>query len=328
MQGSESKTKSLLHILPALLFGAGFFMAALSGTAALANGCGQPQEAGRHDMTLTSGDQARVYRAFIPSGYTGQAKVPVVFDFHGSDSSANEQLDRSGWERLAERDGFIAVAPQGSLPTPKGNFAWNVPGVTKGSADDEAYIRDVIHAVAENFCVDESRFYATGYSGGGRMLSQYICDGHTDFAAAGFVVGLRAGYPVKQGETWVPDPATCKPTKPISLIAFAGLEDKINPIGGQGQPYWGYGADAALLRWADLDGCKPPLQVSKTGHVEKTEYQACAHGTHIVSYKVDNAGHTWAGSTPLLKIQNILGRVSFDLNATDLMWDFFSTSKS
>ena len=34
----------------------------------------------------------------------------------------------------------------------------------------------------------------SGYSGGGRMLSQYICNGFGDFAAAGFVMGLRAGY--------------------------------------------------------------------------------------------------------------------------------------
>ncbi|MCF1448484.1 polyhydroxybutyrate depolymerase [Agrobacterium vitis] len=299
----------------------------LSTGSASAAGCGQPRDVGRYDMTLTSGGHERVFSYFIPSSYSSQDKVPVVFDFHGSDSNANEQLDRSEWERVAEREGFIAVAPQGSMPTKRaGYFAWNVPGVAKGEADEEAYIRDVIKAVEDNFCVDPARFYATGYSGGGRMVSQYLCDGNTDFAAAGLVVGLRAGAPKREGDGFVPDAATCKPAKPMSLIAFAGLDDKINPIAGQGLPYWGYGADAALHRWAELDGCKSPT-VKTEGRVETTEYAQCSDGARIASYRLAGAGHTWPGSTASLKIQKVIGKVSFDLNATDMMWDFFSKSK-
>ncbi|MBB4006530.1 alpha/beta hydrolase family esterase [Allorhizobium taibaishanense] len=303
----------------------GCFLAVSTG-AAFAAGCGQPRDVGRYDMSLTSGGQERVFSYYIPSGYSGQAKLPVVFDFHGSDSNANEQLDRSEWERVAEREGFIAVAPQGSMPMKRpGYFAWNVPGVAKGDADEEAYIRDVVKAVEENFCVDPAKMYATGYSGGGRMVSQFLCDGNTQFAAAGLVVGLRAGTPKAEGAGFVPDAATCKPAKPISLIAFAGLDDKINPIAGQGLPYWGYGADAALNRWAELDACQPPT-VTTEGRVETKSF-ACGQGTRIVSYRLSGAGHTWPGSTASLKIQKVIGKVSFDFNATDLMWEFFSKAK-
>ncbi|MVA34307.1 polyhydroxybutyrate depolymerase [Agrobacterium vitis] len=311
----------------AFAFVAGCILA-LSAGAASAAGCGQPRDPGRYTMTLTSGGHQRLFAYFIPSTYTAGTKVPVVFDLHGSNGTADEQLDRSEWERVAEREGFIAVGLQGATPAKReGYFGWNVPGVSKGEVDDEAYIADAMRVVQDNFCVDPGRFYATGYSGGARMISQYLCDGHTDFAAAGLVVGLRAGYPKQQGEGWVPDTATCKPAKPISLIAFAGLEDKVNPVAGQGQPYWGYGADAALKRWVAMNGCQDAPDIGRTGPVETTRYSRCADNVRLVSYRIGNAGHTWPGSTALLKVQNLTGRVSFDLNATDLMWDFFSKSK-
>lgn len=305
----------------------GFF--SLSSAQALAAGCSGPREPGRFELKLVSGGQERVFQYFIPSTYTGKDKVSVVVDFHGSNGLGGEQLDRSEWERVAEREGFIAIGAQGATPAKRaGYFGWNVPGVSDSTVDDIAYIDDVLRTVKENFCVDDKRFFATGYSGGARLISQYLCDGHTGFAAAGLVVGLRAGYPKKQGETWVPDETTCKPARPFSLIAFAGLQDKVNPVAGQGQPYWGYGADVALARWVAMNECKTPPNQTKTGAVEKTEYGACAAGTRLVSYRIDNAGHTWPGSTALLKVQNLTGRVSFDINATDLIWAFFSDVKS
>ena len=138
---------------------------------------------------------------------------------------------------------LVAIALQGSLDGQfEGTHAWNVPGVTHGGKlDDERYIKDAIKTVKEMFCIDPTRIYASGYSGGGRMLSQYICNGHPEFAAAGFVMGLRAGYPVERDGVWQPDIASCKPGGPISIIAFSGMKDVTNPFLGGGQPYWQYG---------------------------------------------------------------------------------------
>ena len=307
----------------AILSGLGLGMVA---TGAMAAGCGTKPEPGRYDIEVMSGGKARVVSYFVPSTYKGDVKVPAVFDFHGSTSTAHEQLARSEWQRVAEREGFIAVAPQGLMAGAKPDtYAWNVPGVTKpGGPDDMAFIKDAIAAVSDKLCIDNTRTFATGYSGGGRVVSQYICNGNTDFAAAGFVVGLRAGYPKEEAGKWQPDAATCMPKKPLPLIAFAGKADKINPYEGGGLPYWQYGAEAALKRWVELDGCKTP-DTQTTGDITKSSYTGCDGNAKIVSYTIVDGGHTWPSSTALLQYQSAVGKVSYSINATDEIWAFFKS---
>lgn len=156
----------------------------------------------------------------------------------------------------------LAGSLNGELP---GTHAWNVPGVTKrpGGLDEVGFIRDAITMVKGKFCVDEERFYGSGYSGGGRMLSQFICSGNADFNAAGFVASLRAGYPLETEGRWGPDAASCKPARPMSIIAFAGLKDPANPYQGGGKSYWQYSGETALKRWAEMDGCKGGAKPSR-----------------------------------------------------------------
>jgi len=183
-----------------------FFLGAGSG-AALAAGCGQPLEPGRHAFSIPSTDETRSGVYFVPASYTGEEKLPVVFDFHGSDSNPQGQLNRSSWDTVAEKNGFLVVALQGSLPgNMEGTYAWNVPLVTQaqGGLDEVGFITSALTKVKQDFCVDPDRIYASGYSGGGRMLSHYICSGHGDFAAgiAGGVdaVGIDAEILLHLGE--------------------------------------------------------------------------------------------------------------------------------
>lgn len=286
-----------------------------------------------------SGSTQRTGVYFVPSSYDGQKKLPVVFDFHGSNSNAMGQMNRSGWDRVAERDGFITVALQGSLSgEAEGTRAWNVPGVTfrDGGLDEVSYIRDAIKTVSETLCVDEQRFYASGYSGGGRMLSQYLCNGNRDFAAAGFVASLRAGYPVEKDGAWMPDAATCAPARPISIIAFAGTRDPANPYQGGGKAYWRYNGETALKRWAEMDGCKGAVKSRATGGVTFNAYDVCQSGSRVYSYVIDGWDHAW----PRSPLKAEVTQVSVDarrkpatetprnVDATDTMWNFFQNTES
>ncbi len=226
--------------------------------------------------------------------------MPVVFDFHGSNSNPNGQLDRSGWDKVGEREGIVVVALQGSLNGElPGTNAWNVPGVTKreGGLDEPGFIRDAITMVKSKFCVDEERFYGSGYSGGGRMLSQFLCNGSNDFAAAGFVASLRAGYPVETEGKWAPDATSCTPAKPLSIVAFAGLKDPANPYQGGGKSYWQYGGETALKRWAEIDGCKGSVKSKASDSFTLNSYDVCKSGARIHSYVIDAWDHAWPRAT-------------------------------
>ncbi|WP_413785955.1 alpha/beta hydrolase family esterase [Agrobacterium sp. rho-13.3] len=300
MNFTVAASRVLRFVRPARVFVAGFAILTSMSAAALASTCGQSMQPGRHAFSLMSEGSERAGVYFVPSSYDGKKKLPVVFDFHGSNSNPNGQMDRSGWDKLGERQGVVVVALQGSLDGElPGTHAWNVPGVTtrKGGLDEPGFIRDAVSMVKSKFCVDEEKFYGSGYSGGGRMLSQYICSGSSDFAAAGFVASLRAGLPVENAGKWGPDATSCAPAKPMSIIAFAGLKDPANPYQGGGKAYWQYGGETALKRWAEMDGCKGAVKSKATDSFTFNSYDVCKSGARIHSYVIEAWDHAWPRAT-------------------------------
>jgi len=209
-----------------------------------------------------------------------------------------------------------------------------VPGVTAGDGpDDVEYLSEAIAQVKAKFCVDDTRLYASGYSGGGRMLSQYICNGNRDFSAAGFVMSLRAGYPkqVQDGQAkgkWLPDPQSCHPAQPVSIIAFWGLKDNTNPYAGGGKPYWQYGGQAALSRWAELDGCEGSEVVSKGAKVSSASFERCKGGARILSYTIAGQNHDWPDRSLGFSLASVgskapTGKEAEPMYAAKRMWAFF-----
>ena len=51
-------------------------------------------------------------RVFVPSVYAG-SPLPVVIDWHGLGSNGPQQAMYSGYESVAEAEGFIVVHPTG-----------------------------------------------------------------------------------------------------------------------------------------------------------------------------------------------------------------------
>lgn len=297
--------------------------------AAYADGCGQPVEAGRMTLKFPVGGVERIALAYVPTSYMPDERVPAVFDLHGSGSDALEQMDRGMWERTAEMSGFVAVELQGGLAAKPAGWRWNVPGVTgPDGPDDERYISDAIDMVADKLCLDRSRVYASGYSGGARMLSQYVCDVADRFAAVGLVAGVRAGFPKEGDNGPEPDAATCAPRRPVPIIAFSGIKDPINPFAGGGEAYWKYGVSTALARWASINGCQPePVTRALSATTDLLAYAGCEDGSTLIHYTIKDGGHVWPGSTNYLR-QPKLGKVTFEINATDVIWDFFKSHRN
>ena len=99
--------------------------------------CRSPIAPGVSSQQLTSGQRPRAYRLFVPPGYDGRARLPLVLDLHGSGGTAAGQARNSGFETLAATEGFLVATLEG-----EGN-RWNVPAQS-GRADDVRYVSDVI----------------------------------------------------------------------------------------------------------------------------------------------------------------------------------------
>jgi poly(3-hydroxybutyrate) depolymerase len=109
--------------------------------------------------------------------------VPLVIRFHGLGGNGGSEIN-SGYRSIADREGFILVAPTG-LPSPKFGNAWNVGPccTTDRSVDDVAFAKAIIEDVKKVANIDTKRIYATGFSMGGGMTHYLACHASDIFAA-------------------------------------------------------------------------------------------------------------------------------------------------
>ena len=321
-------TSPSFRIIGRGLLGAAIVLAGTTVTSAPANAVRSRMctlDAGRTTLTIRSGGLDRTVVVYRPARSPGRANLPMVLDLHGSQSTAAEQLTRSGLEATADTAGFLVVAPQGIIDASPG-YRWNVPYVTgPGGPDDEQFLTDTITTLARMGCGDSGRVLAAGYSGGARMVSQYACDHPDRVAVLAAVAGLRAGAPRQEADgSFVPDPTTCRPGRPVPVLAFSGLADPVNPYPGGGAPYWGYGAEAAAKQWAVLNGCRRgPRTSTVSEHVNRVQYSSCRDSADVVSYVIQDGGHTWPGSTAIWPPE--LGPVDQEIDANEIMWRFLQT---
>lgn len=273
-------------------------VAMLVSPAAFASGCAIGGAGTTQRIAI--GGTGRSMLMHFPSGFR-HGRTSLVWLFHGSTGSGGQVLENARLGDTADAHGFIVAAPDGGIPVDGGGFVWNIPGVPTvtgkipgpGDADDVAFVLAATDWLAKQGCIDETRVYATGISGGGRMTSWLACVAADRFAAIAPVVGLRAGNP-QPGSPRTPDPATCKPSRPMPVIAFAGDADKTNPIEGGGAGYWQYTMHTAESRWADLNSCRTgPVTRDLAPTLYEERYSNCRGGADVVARITRGGTHMW-----------------------------------
>ena len=110
--------------------------------------------------------------------------MPLVFNWHGLDSTASDQQLYSELPAKADEAGFILVAPQGLGDPAHHNFTKSVAGV-----DDVAFTGDMLDELEAELCIDSARVYSTGYSNGAQMSVRLACNLSERIAAVAPVAG-------------------------------------------------------------------------------------------------------------------------------------------
>lgn len=128
-------------------------------------------------FTYGSGDAAHPYIVYIPTTYSAANPAPLVVFAHGCQTTAEEQLNASLYNRVAEREGFLVVYPdvnatEAAQPGPTRN-CWQFPVPTSWHRDsgDAAAIAGITRAVMDRWRIDPERVYMVGVSAGGFMTS-------------------------------------------------------------------------------------------------------------------------------------------------------------
>jgi len=278
-----------------------------------------PLQTGLSARTLISSGVERCYLAYAPTTHTPSEPIPVVFSLHGFAGNPQGFRKMTGWERIADAEGFLVVFPHGSsFP-----LRWNThPAANIAHIDDVQFIRNMLADLSEIAVVDATRVYVTGFSNGGTMVDLIACGLADRIAAVGMVDG--------KGED---PPETCNPSRPVPVIAFFGTDDPLGDI--EEYPLWflrlinvdpsvndreSLPLQTWIDGWVQRNGCNPsPEAIPRSGDAAGVRYTDCSQDASVWIYRIEGGGHTWPGGWNLA----IYGKTSKDISASATMWDFF-----
>lgn len=301
------------HILPAL----SILALALAGPADVSPAPTPPPRTGEARTLRVHGIE-RSYFLFVPSSYRAGTPAPLVLVFHGAGGRGRRMAPHTGFDRLAEREGFVAVYPDGL------GRRWNDGRGIAAGHDDVGFVRALLDTLGRELRLDSTRVYATGISNGAMFSYRLACDLPGVFAAIAPVAGAMPGGFTER----------CATTRPVSVLAIQGTRDPLLPYtggvaGGRGSVL---SAPESVAFWARVDGCDAPPETASSidrvrdgTRVELTTYGGCREGGSVALYTIHGGGHTWPGGPA---VGRSVGRVSRELDATAAIWEFFTRHRS
>ena len=231
----------------------------------------------------------------------------------------------TGFSALADRENFLVAYPDGR------QRVWNANPAAPSSilgppADDITFISALIDRLVNAYGADPDRVFVTGASSGGLMAHRVACELTGRLAAAASVmITLPVGWQDHE-----------KPSEPLPFLLIQGTEDPFFPWQG-GTVNEGpfrrtdyLSAEASAGFWVTEDmAASPPVETqlpdsdpSDGTTVFQRVFAPGAGGAQVDFYGINGGGHTWPGSGNN-NLEFLVGRTSRDINATQVIWDFF-----
>lgn len=198
---------------------------------------------GTYYQSLTTSDgQEREFIVYVPTAAAGKQNVPVLFVIHGTNQTGQVHYDKNLWNPKADQEGFIVVYPtalvychfdngvertttkwaagdlgetevdKGALPLCQGELLRN----------DMLFYDELVATIKEDYLVDHSRLYITGFSNGAQMTAHLAAQRSEVFAA----VTIHAG----NLSQFIPSTLSARP---MSMVVSVGATDGLflNAIG-------------------------------------------------------------------------------------------------
>jgi polyhydroxybutyrate depolymerase len=275
-----------------------------------------PTSAPLEERTVSVSGMDRSYSIYLPVKARTSDSVPVILVFHGWGNHPENIAKITGFNRKADAEGFVVVYPRGTASKQAADrFGWNgglcCGPAQKNNIDDVAFIRALLDDLARTLPVDTRRIFATGLDAGALMTYRLACEMADRIAAIGPVAGTQ-------------NVSDCRPSQPVSIIHFHGTADISIPYTGgpgNGSGKFSYASvKDSIGFWLTADQCPSTVQRDESGPVVHEKYSPCSNGTAVELYTIQDGTHNWPGGSVA---GTRVAQATKDLNATDILWDFF-----
>jgi len=301
-----------------------------------AHACFAALAPGDYEFALTHQSLARSYLVHVPPQAAQGRALPVVLNFHGGGSTAEVIKAYTRMDRAADRDGYIAVYPNGSSGIGGRFLTWNAGSCCGPAAalevDDVGFTLAVLDDLTVRLPYDKARVYATGLSNGSMMAYRLAAEASERIAAVAGVAGAMSL-------------SRFAPKLPVPVMHIHSTSDHIARYdGGLGPPstlaytrMFHTSVEDMVRKWLDFDGCplKPASIETITGRPGTPDeehtairrvYRPCRAGVEVVVWQLSGAGHVWPGGVRDYMPQ-LLGTGTAVIDANAEMWRFFSRFK-
>ena len=285
---------------------------------------------GDHQFALVHQSLKRTYLVRVPPQASGGAALPVVINYHGGGGDARTQKWYTRMDAVADREGFIAVYPNGTGGFGTRLLTWNAGNCCGIAAfnqvDDVGFTLAVLDDLAHRTPVDATRIYATGLSNGSMMAYRLAAEAPERLAA---VAGVAGAMTLRR----------FKPSRAVPVMHIHSVDDERALYSGGLGPAFPMTntrvlhspVEEMMQKWIEHDGCAGPGRVvdlatgkgADEGHsANRIAYGPCRDGSEVVLWKMFGPGHVWPGGQrdflPLL-----LGTSSAVIDANREIWRFF-----
>jgi len=200
----------------------------------------------------------RTYYVQLPDDYDSNQAYPVVFLFHPMGGTAEMAMRmynvRSNWPDA------IYVSPQGLESD--GTTGW-----PNSNGQDVAFTRAMMSELEASYCVDQDRYFSTGFSYGGIMSDTIACQMADLFRAIAPMAGSVFG-------------GGCNPANPIAAWIEHGDADDVLPSSA------GEAMRDILLETNHCSSTSHPVDPDPC-----VEYEGCDPGYPVVWCLVPGEGH-------------------------------------